>query len=94
MNVRIAALSNTELHTKITSQIHVNSIPKSIPEETHHNKTQIIYVEQGLGTITLGETDEKTVFPGIVVIVPPGTVHKIENNDSETNPLKIVSIYI
>ena len=74
-------------------QLVVMLIPvgEDIGEETHTDVDQFIRVESGEGRAELdGMTYHLT--DGFCVIIPAGTKHNIIN-DSETDPLKLYTIY-
>ncbi len=70
--------------------MHLN--PKEdIGLEVHHTVDQFIKIESGEGKAILNE-EEFTFSSGFSITIPSGTNHNIINT-SETNPLKIYTIY-
>lgn len=81
------------LCTTTTQQLVVmNIIPKQdIGMETHSNTTQFIRVESGECDAVLNDITYK-MKDNDAVVIPPGTKHNIINT-SDTNPLKLYTIY-
>lgn len=79
-------------------QLTVMDIPPKgdIGLEKHDDVEQMLFVYEGVGTVYMGESEDKVsrlgeATPGYVVIVPKGTYHNIVNNHRSS--LKLASIY-
>jgi mannose-6-phosphate isomerase-like protein (cupin superfamily) len=59
--------------------------------EIHDDMSQFLYVKRGHGTLAVQDVVAQ-FKQGDMVIVPKGTLHLIRNT-SETQPLKLVTIY-
>ncbi len=101
-NIEKKTLSNSDyrrvLFTTPQMQLVVMSIDDDIPLEVHPHTTQFIRVESGKGVLMQPVTDPgrppKTtrLCDGVAVVIPPGTFHYIQNT-SETEPLKLYTLY-
>lgn len=87
-----------EMWTGEHMQITVMSIPVGgeVGKEMHDDLDQLLVVEQGAGSVFMGETESATRFVGEVtegagVLVPAGTYHNVVNDGMI--PLKLFSIY-
>jgi mannose-6-phosphate isomerase-like protein (cupin superfamily) len=95
-NIEQEALENEAfrkvLYTSAYLQLVVMSIPagESIGQETH-GQDQFIRVEEGEGKAVLDGV-EHILSDGYAVVIPAGTQHNIFNT-SETEPLKLYSLY-
>lgn len=76
-------------------QLVIMSIPpnEDIPQETHSETDQFIRVEKGKGFARIG-LKKKQYFlkDGDAIVIPANTVHYIKNT-SDTEPLKLYTIY-
>ena len=95
MNVRRKALENNvpDEHVHLSDNTDVMAITKGVPLEVHHDKTQVVYVEQGIGYVTI-ENVKYNMSAGSLIVIPRGKRHVIENLDVPNVPLKIVTVYI
>lgn len=89
----------TSLWTGELSQMTLMSIPagEDIGPERHDDVEQYLFVCSGKGTAMMGPAEDdlslvKEVGPGDCIIIPLHTWHNVVNA-SETEPLKVVSIY-
>lgn len=95
-NIEQEALENEAfrkvLYTSAYMQLVVMSIPagESIGQETH-GQDQFIRVEEGEGRAVLDGV-EHALSDGYAVVIPAGTLHNVLNT-SETEPLKLYSLY-
>lgn len=80
------------LFTGVKSQLVVMEIPAGgeVGEEKHVHVEQTLFFLSGTGKAVL-DGEEKTIGPGDVVVVTPGTRHNFISTGSE--PLKIYTIY-
>lgn len=65
-----------------------------IDREVHPANTQLLRIEEGYGNAMLGPTDKERLeplFPGAILIIPAGVMHRIVN-DTE-RPLRLYSVY-
>lgn len=52
---------------------------ESPPRHRHEDTEQVFYILEGSGTLTVGDDDAcHAVSPGQVVLIPPGTWHRIQ----------------
>jgi len=88
----------TALWTGTFLQVTLMSIPVGgeIGLEVHPDLDQFLRIEEGAGTVMMGDSEEdlsftKKVEADFAIIVPAGKWHNIVN--SGDNPLKLYSIY-
>lgn len=62
----------------------------AVPEHTHDGSAEVLLIEEGEGTMKLGDR-ELTVRPGMMVYVPEGTVHDFRG--AGTGPLRAIQVY-
>jgi mannose-6-phosphate isomerase-like protein (cupin superfamily) len=81
------------LYTGSNQQFVLMSIPPkdNIKMEIHKSHDQFVRIEQGEGDVIIGKTTYK-IQDNTAFIIPAGVSHQI-NNKSETEPLKLYSIY-
>ena len=102
MWIRKATLYNEyfrrEMWTGEHMQITVMSIPigGEVGKEVHEDLDQFLVVEQGAGSVFMGEAAEEMAFVGEAtegagILVPAGTYHNVLNDGRI--PLKLFSIY-
>ena len=100
--IRKATLYNDyfrrEMWTGEHMQITVMSIPVGgeVGKEVHEDLDQFLVVEQGAGSVFMGEAAEEMAFVGEAtegagILVPAGTYHNVLNDGRI--PLKLFSIY-
>lgn len=80
------------LYTAKHSQLvvmHLNP-NEEIGEETH-TLDQFIRVETGTG-LTIMDDVETSISDGSAIVIPAGTKHNVKNN-SQTEPMKLYTIY-
>lgn len=97
MNIEKATLENENfrkvLYTSKHSQLVLMSLkPKEeIGMETHPDNDQFFRFEKGQGKCIIDD-NEYSVGDGVAVTIPAGSKHNIINT-SDTNPLKMYTIY-
>lgn len=81
------------LSTSVNMQLVLMSIPpgSEIGMERHQIATQFIRIESGDG-IALINNRALSLIEGAAIMIPPNTLHNIINT-SETEPLKLYTIY-
>jgi len=80
------------LFTAVHSQLVVMHLQpgEDIGEETH-TLDQFIRVEKGVGK-TIMNDEETTIEDGSAIVIPAGTKHNVVNT-SQTEPMKVYTIY-
>lgn len=80
------------LVTTPTLQVVLMSLEpgEEIGAEVHPYITQFIKVEEGWGTVRIGNQHFQ-VQPGVAVVIPPNTLHNVINNTSKV--MKLYTIY-
>ena len=102
INVKNAAMKNTNFRTALWTGCHMQMTLMSIPVcsdiglEVHEDTDQVIRVEEGMGCVKMGYNRnclgyEQRLQVGDVVFVPVGTWHNIINTGN--CPLKLSTIY-
>ena len=64
-------------------------VKETVREHHHAEHTEVVYVFEGEGLMTLGEQEQK-IGPGDYVFVPKGTLHSVQVLSEE--PMKVMSI--
>jgi len=64
-------------------------VKETVREHHHSEHTEVVYVFEGEGLMTLGEQEQK-IGPGDYVFVPKGTLHSVQVLSEE--PMKVMSI--
>ena len=96
-NIEELTLANSNfrqvLFTGLHSQLVLMSLlPKEeIGMEVHSNVDQFFRVEKGQGKVIMNG-EESVISDGIAIVVPAGTQHNLINT-SETESLKLYTIY-
>lgn len=97
INIEEKALENDHFREVLFTAPHLQLVVMSlqpgedIGAETHDDGDQFIRVEAGTGKAIL-DGKEHDLVDGSVVVIPAGTHHNIINN-SESEPLKLYTIY-
>ena len=96
-NIEEETLSNENyrkvLHTAEHMQLVVMSLKpeEDIPKEIHEEHDQFIRVEKGDAYVKI-EDEEFNLSEDDIIIIPAGNYHYVKNT-SETNDLKLYTIY-
>ncbi len=64
-------------------------VKQHVKEHYHAEHTEMVYVLEGSGTMTLGN-EKKSITEGDYIFIPKGTPHSVEVTNSEI--LKVISI--
>ena len=72
-------------------RIDVIALQTKIPTEVHKKHLQLIYVEEGVGQVTVNGIIQ-TVNEGSIVVIPAGQKHLVESTDGYI--LRFFTIYI
>lgn len=72
-------------------RIVVVALQTEIPTEVHKKHLQLIYVEEGVGQVTVNNIVQ-TVNEGNIVVIPAGQQHRVETVGG--NILRFFTIYI
>jgi mannose-6-phosphate isomerase-like protein (cupin superfamily) len=76
-------------------QSTIMSIEDNIGLEIHRDADQVLFIQEGEGTLKVGSNKQKLrtypVKEGSVIFVPMGTWHDVVN--TEKSPLKLISFY-
>jgi mannose-6-phosphate isomerase-like protein (cupin superfamily) len=99
-NLAHAALENdtidahVHLYKSHGVKIDVMAVTQGVPAEVHGHETQMIHVVEGTGYVVTGDClqNKTRVIPGSVVIIPPGTRHKIVNSETRVL-LRFFTVY-
>ena len=102
VNIREAALKNTNFRTALWTGKHIQVTLMSIPVggdvglELHHHEDQLLRIEQGSALVEMGPEKDEVTFkqeagPGSAILVPVGVWHNIINTG--TDVLKLYSVY-
>ena len=102
VNIERATVQNGNYRTVLWTGEHLQATLMSIPVggdiglEIHPDTDQFIRIEQGVGTVKMGNTQDnltftKCVSSGDAIFVPAGTWHNVVN--AGNRPLKVYAIY-
>lgn len=80
------------LQTTVTMQVVAMSVLDTIPAEIHMYSTQFVLIDQGRARVRL-DGQYFTLTAGQSVVIPPGSLHQIDNVSNGGVPLKLITIY-
>jgi len=83
-NIHVQALDSDE-----QASTFVIWVKKEVGAHYHKDHTEVVYVMEGHGTMTLGDTS-RAIGPGDYVFIPRGTHHSVVVQGDE--PMKVISI--
>ena len=83
-NIHVQKLDDDPLTTS-----YVIWVKQSVKEHFHAAHTEVVYILEGKGTMSLGE-EERTIQKGDYVFIPKGTHHSVQVLKDE--PMKVLSI--
>lgn len=78
-----------KLDTDPLASTFVIWVKNSVKEHYHQDHTEIVYVMEGTGVMTLGE-ETREVKPGDYIFIPKGTHHSVKV--TSTDPMKVLSV--
>ncbi len=96
-NIEEATVANTDFRRVLYTGAHLQLVLMSlapreeIGSETHTDTDQFFRVERGEGVVRIDDA-EYTVRDGDVIVVPSGARHNVINT-SDTEPLKLYTLY-
>ena len=96
-NIETLTLENTDFRNVIFTGQHSQLVLMSLKPgeeiglEVHHDLDQFFRVDSGTGTVIMAGEETK-ISDGFAIMVPGGTEHNIVNT-SETEDLKLYTIY-
>lgn len=86
------AYENVSVH-KLDTDAHASTyiiwVKKSVKEHFHKDHTEIVYVLEGQGEMTLGDQTH-SISPGDYIFIPKGTHHSVRV--TSTSPMKVLSV--
>lgn len=100
LNLQCLTLNNSNFRTALWTgnhlQVTIMNIKDEIGLERHFNLDQLLYIEDGCGFVTMGETQDmlniqQHVRRGSTIFIPSGTWHNLVNTGSR--PIKLFSVY-
>ena len=102
VDLQQAVLKNTNFRTALWTGSHLQLTLMCIPaggdigSEMHPDTDQFLYVEQGMGTVKMGENKDcpavqRQIQSGSGILVPAGSWHNVVNTGC--GPLRLFSLY-
>ena len=78
-----------QIDTDPHASTYIIWVKKNVAAHHHADHTEIVYVLEGEGEMTLGDI-KRIVRPGDYIFIPRGTAHSVEVKSDE--PMKVMSI--
>lgn len=78
-----------EIDSDPLASTYIIWVKHDVAEHYHAEHTEIVYVLEGTGVMTLGDLT-RTIRPGDYVFIPKGTKHSVEVKSE--SPMKVLSV--